>query len=233
MRRRCARHRGAGGLYDADVTEQTVEHTRAAYDEVAVSYAEMLPDTRYEAAPELAMVQHFVESIPRRPAAVLDAGCGTGRMISHLSVLDPALVIAGSDLSPAMLAEAKVRHPDLELVTADNAALPFADERFDGVLAWYSTIHTPAHRLWTVFDEFYRVMRPGGLLLLGYQSGTGQRRLDKPYGHDVDLVAYLHHTPYVRDAVGTAGFRVTAVLDREARGGIEKYPQGVVLAARL
>lgn len=215
------------------MTEQTVERTRAAYDEVAASYAEMVPDTRYEAAPELAMVQHFVESLPQHPAAVLDAGCGTGRMISHLSALDPELVIAGTDLSPGMLAQARSRHPDLELVAADSAALPFTNERFDGVLAWYSTIHTPPHRLSTVFDEFHRVLRAGGLLLLGYQSGTGQRRLDKPYGHDVDLVAYLHHTPYVRDALGTAGFRVTAVLDRAARGGIERHPQGVVLATRL
>ncbi|KAF2412379.1 hypothetical protein B1729_15480 [Microbacterium sp. B35-04] len=214
------------------MTSADVERTRTAYDEVAASYAAMLPDTRYEAAPELAMVQHFVEGLESRPAAVLDAGCGTGRMISHLLTLDPELVIAGSDLSPAMLAEARSRHPELELVAADNAELPFADEPFDGVLAWYSTIHTPPHRLGVVYAEFRRVLRPGGLLLLGFQAGTGQRRLDKPYGHDVDLIAYLHHTPYVREALRQAGFRVTAVLDREPRA-TEKHPQGAVLAERL
>lgn len=211
---------------------QTAEQTRAAYDEVAASYAEMIPDTRYEAAVDLGMVQHFVQSLGREQAAVLDAGCGTGRMISHLLGVDPELAVSGSDLSPEMLAQAKARHPGLELVTADNADLPFDDERFDGVLAWYSTIHTPPHRLGAVFGEFRRVLRPGGLLLLGYQAGTGQRRLDRPYGHDVELIAFLHHTPYVRDAVAQAGFRVTAVLDREARGGVERYPQGFVLAER-
>lgn len=215
------------------MTSADVQHTRTAYDEVAASYAAMLPDTRYEAAPELAMVQHFVEGLESgSAAAVLDAGCGTGRMISHLLTLDPELVISGSDLSPAMLAEARSRHPQLELVAADNADLPFADERFDGVLAWYSTIHTPPHLLGAVYSEFRRVLRAGGLLLLGFQAGTGQRRLDKPYGHDVDLIAYLHHTPYVRDALRQAGFRVTAVLDREPRP-TEKHAQGVVLAERL
>ncbi len=186
---------------------------------MAGSYAELIRDTRYEAAVDLGMVTLFVQSLAQRPATVLDAGCGTGRMITHLSTLDPELVIAGSDLSPGMLARARSQHPGLELVAADNASLPFADERFDGVLAWYSTIHTPPHRLGAIFEEFRRVVRPGGLVLLGFQAGTGDRRLDKPYGHDVDLVAYLHHTPYVRDALIHSGLAPVAVLDRSARGG--------------
>lgn len=99
------------------------------------------------------------------------------------------------------------------------------------MLAWYSTIHTPPHRLGAVYAEFRRVLRPGGLLLLGFQAGTGDRRLDRPYGHDVDLTAYLHHTPYVKDALELAGFSAVAVLDRGPRDG-EKHAQGFVLARR-
>lgn len=217
--------------YDSDVTNDTPDGTRAAYDVVAGSYAEMIPDTRYEAHLDLAMVRHFVESLAPRPAAVLDAGCGTGRMISHLSALDGDLVLAGSDLSPSMLEVARSTHPDLELVVGDNADLPFHDGRFDGVLAWYSTIHTPPHRLGPVYDEFHRVLRPGGALLLGYQAGTGERRIDRPYGHDIELTAYLHHTLYVRDALTAAGFAVTAVLDRGPRP-TERHAQGFVLAKK-
>lgn len=99
-----------------------IERTRAGYDQVAVSYAATIPDTRYEAAVDLAMVQHFVEGLESGPAAVLDAGCGTGRMITHLLTLRPGLSISGSDLSPGMLDEARSRHPELELVTADKRA---------------------------------------------------------------------------------------------------------------
>ena len=59
------------------MTSADVEPTRTAYDEVATSYAAMLPDTRYEAAPELAMVQHFVEGLE---SAAVD---GARRRLRH------------------------------------------------------------------------------------------------------------------------------------------------------
>ena len=56
-----------GGREDGRMSGETTDQTRAAYDAVAESYAEMIPDTRYEASVDLAMVRHFVESIAVRP----------------------------------------------------------------------------------------------------------------------------------------------------------------------
>lgn len=204
--------------------------TRAAYDAVAESYARILPDTRYEAALDLAMVAHLLARLGAG-ARVLDAGCGTGRMLGHLTSLDPTLRLSGVDLSPGMLAVARCAHPGTDLAVAELAALPHPDGGLDGVLAWYSIIHTPPHGLPPVLRELHRVLRPGGLLLLGYQAGTGHRVVERPYGHDVELGAYLHHTPYLLDALLAAGFTVDTVLDRGPREQ-ERHPQGFVLARR-
>lgn len=205
---------------------------RTAYDTVAAAYAEMLPDTSYEAGVDLAMVRHFIEQLEGTGTAqVLDAGCGGGRMITYLRSIDDALALTGLDLSPAMLEQARAVHPNVVFVEGDLAALPFADGRFHGVLAWYSIIHMPPHALAGVLDEFHRVLRPGGVVLLGYQAGTGERSLSRPYGHDVELRAFLHHTPYVEAALRGAGFTVESRLDRSARE-TERHDQGFILARR-
>lgn len=62
-------------------------------------------------------------------ASVLEVGCGTGTILASLR---PARGL-GVDLSPRMVAIAAARHPDLEFVAADAAALP-PGEPFDYVI---------------------------------------------------------------------------------------------------
>lgn len=42
------------------MSEDRTTATRHLYDTVAATYAEVLPDTRYEAALDLGMVDHFI-----------------------------------------------------------------------------------------------------------------------------------------------------------------------------
>ncbi len=82
-----------------------------------------------------------------------------------------------------------------------------------------------------IFGEVRRVLGPGGVLLVGFQSGTGERRVERAYGHDIALTAILHEPTAIADALTAAGFEVTAVAERAARGS-EKHAQGFVLARR-
>ena len=214
------------------VVDPATAQIRVAYSAVATTYDRLLPDVRVEAAIDLAMVEHFLAQVGAgRGADLLDAGCGTGRMIAHLERLDPSLHLTGADLSPGMVARARAKHPTRRIDEADLAALPFGEAAFDGVLAWYAIIHTPASGLPGIVAEFRRVLRPGGALLLGFHAGSGERAAHRAYGHDVELTVQLHEPAVVAHALATGGFEVLARLERAARPG-EKNPQGFLLAAR-
>ncbi|QWC85590.1 methyltransferase domain-containing protein [Nocardioidaceae bacterium] len=158
----------------AEVPGQSPESVRAAYDTVADLYAARLPDLRAEAPLDLAMLDAFIDTVG--PAAnVLDAGCGTGRLSRHL--VGRGLDASGIDLSPGMVAEASRSVPGVAFSVASLNQLPFGSGTFDGVLLWYSTIHTPRPEQPTIYREVARVLRPGGHLLVGFQSGTGEREL--------------------------------------------------------
>lgn len=98
-----------------------------------------------------------------------DLGCGTGRITAHLDSL--GVEAFGIDLSPAMVNLARLTHPDLRFNVGSITDLDLSDAAVGGVLAWYSTIHTPPQDLPSVFAEFSRVLTPGGYLLVGFHVG--------------------------------------------------------------
>ncbi|MFK4790821.1 class I SAM-dependent DNA methyltransferase [Microbacterium sp. ZW T5_56] len=198
------------------------------YDTVADSYARLLPDATFEAEEELAMITRFAGLLPSEPR-VLDAGCGTGRMQPVLRSLMPRMHAAGVDLSDRMLEHARRGHPEAEFRPGRLAELPFEPGCFDAVFAWYSIIHTAPADLAPVFAEMRRVITTRGLVLLGFQHGSGERHRSTAYGHRVALHAHLHSAAGTAETLEATGFSVIEALARPARAG-EAEDQGFVLA---
>ena len=209
-----------------------VRNVRHAYDTVAEEYAARLPDTRAEAALDLAMVDALAAAAGPAEARVLDAGCGAGRMSRYLA--DRGCAVEGVDLSPGMVAMARRDHPDLCFVVGALSALPYADGRFDGVMLWYSIIHTPPNGQARIAEEAARVVRPGGHVLVGFQSGKGPRKVSASYrrsGHEVVLQRHLYSADDVAAWLAAAGLREVARLVRRPQG-VEAEDQAFVLARR-
>ncbi|MCK4658760.1 MAG: class I SAM-dependent methyltransferase [Phycisphaerae bacterium] len=108
--------------------------------------------------------REFFESIigPRRPARVLDLGCGTGLYHPILAPMVGQLV--GMDRSLAMLRRAEQLSKDYnlgtELVHGDAQRLPFPDGAFDLVIAYDVLHHVPD--IGAAAEEIRRVLMPGG-----------------------------------------------------------------------
>jgi SAM-dependent methyltransferase len=111
---------------------------------------------------------------PSDTPRVLDAGCGQGTPV--LSGLSASTRAVGLDFAWEQLALAEVNAPGAALVQGDMTALPFADDAFDAVVAYWSLIHVPGEAHRTVLGEFARVLAPGGQLLLneGASAWTGE-----------------------------------------------------------
>lgn len=108
-----------------------------------------------------------------RLAAVLDAGCGTGGLILRLAPRHPAWRWSGIDLSETACELARERVAAAEKAASTTAvairrgsvtALPFGDESFDAIVSADVLYHVDDDE--AALQEFYRVLRPGGCVVL-------------------------------------------------------------------
>lgn len=191
----------------------------------------MLPDLSFEAASDVAWLRRWAGlASAHAPLPVVDAGCGTGRLLPFLRGcgLDPVI---GVDPSAGMLAHARSMHPEGEWRDGSLEHLPLADASACGVLGWYSMIHLDGDGLAAAARECARVLAPGAPLLWGFHSGAA----DAPSRHlAVDgepLVVRALAVPAVAEVLTDAGLELVASGLRPARPQ-ERAAQGVVLARR-
>lgn len=208
--------------------------TRASYDAVAAGYAERFRGELAGRPLDRAMLAAFAELVwDARASPVADIGCGTGRVTAHLH--DLGVPVSGIDLSPQMVAVARRAYPGLRFNVGSMLALGLPDGGLGGILAWYSVIHIPDERLPDVFAEFYRVLAPGGHLLLAFQAGDEPLHLTEALGQQISLGFHRRQPGFVTGLLTQAGMAVHAELMREPdRGGDfpERTPQAFLLACK-
>lgn len=189
---------------------------RRAYDDIAAVYA----DERANAGRSVEILETFLDSLSE-PRRVLDAGCGHGRPV--LERVTDSTDAVGLDFSRGQLELARNAAPAAALLQGDMTALPLGDGSVDAVVAFWSLIHVPMADHGRVIEEFARVLRPGGRVLLcegeDEWDGSNPDWLDTGVGMEWSLAG----EEATREQLHDAGFRV---VDRwAAPDSLEEDPE--------
>ncbi|BCV21253.1 class I SAM-dependent methyltransferase [Moorella sp. Hama-1] len=109
---------------------------------------------------------------PHAGEYILDVGCGTGNFSLELARL--GVKVMGIDISEPMLARARKKAADaglaVEFLHADAMNLPFADNTFNKIVSVTALEFAPD--LKAVLAESYRVLKPGGRMVIGLIGGN-------------------------------------------------------------
>ncbi|MBN1297867.1 class I SAM-dependent methyltransferase [bacterium] len=139
------------------------------YDQIAADFASR-ESYRYHR-----FVNDVSERFIRRnlsPGQVLDAGCGCGHMGERLA--STRFRMFGLDLSLSMLRNRTSQYT-MPAAAGSIGLLPFADNAFDGLICLRVLPHVPERR--TALEEFARVVRPGGHVIIDYYNIYSLRAL--------------------------------------------------------
>jgi 2-polyprenyl-3-methyl-5-hydroxy-6-metoxy-1,4-benzoquinol methylase len=185
--------------------------------------------------PELGLVERnrlALRWTPKGVPALLDAGCSWGYATRFFG--GRAERAAGIEIDERAVAVASARYPEIDFRQAPLEAIPHPDESFDAVLCMDVLEHVQDER--RSLDELFRVLRPGGTLILSTPH-TGLfafldpvnvlrrlGRLDEPYHRHYSLAGLRR----LLDASRWAGrYEVLRVH----RSGLLVYPLALWVAA--
>jgi ubiquinone/menaquinone biosynthesis C-methylase UbiE len=205
------------------------DEVRDMYDETADSYAQMM-----DAEIGLPIYADVLGRLQRRIAStvgpVVDTACGSGHMLSmYRERYDSGRPLVGIDLSTRMV---EIAAGKLD----SNAALFVGDMRvLDGVesascaavVNFFALHHLDAEGAQKAFAEWYRVLAPGGQLIVATWEGSGT--ID--YGDQSEIVALMYSRAEIESWAKSAGFEINSCRVEP----VEDFPMDAVYleASRL
>jgi ubiquinone/menaquinone biosynthesis C-methylase UbiE len=122
-------------------------------------------------------VLDLAEQEAPRPSAILDVGCGTGRLLRLAAARFPEADLQGVDPAPEMLRQARLAAASASRIGFHQSgaeALPFPDAHFQLVFSTLTFHHWADQPKATA--EIARVLAPGGRWLLADFLATGLLR---------------------------------------------------------
>ena len=147
-------------------------------------------------------IQKVLSSADRRLddlEAILDFGCGSGRIVRHLH--GHKARIHGSDYNPVLVKWCQDNLGFAEFKTNDTwPPLAYDDESFDLIYAFSVFTHMIVSQQQAWLEELSRVLRPGGLLLF---STHGPRYLRVLFNEDKERFAAGEIVVIKPDVLGT------------------------------
>jgi demethylmenaquinone methyltransferase/2-methoxy-6-polyprenyl-1,4-benzoquinol methylase len=132
---------------------------------------------------------------------VLDVACGTAGVMREASRITPFSHIVGLDPSEGMLAVARSKFPEATFWHNRAESIPSGNEQFDFLVMGYALRHVRTFD--EAFQEYFRVLKPGGKLLI--------MEISRPQSR----IGYLLAKGYLKHFVPTLAFIICR--DRGAR----------------
>jgi SAM-dependent methyltransferase len=125
--------------------------------------AELYLERRTTDLKELQLLPLFIKEVPSQ-SRVLDVGCGGGTPFTQL--LTDHFEVIGVDISFKQLLLAKKNVPKAHFLCGDIVNQRFPKASFAGIFSYYAIIHIPREEHLNLFQNFYRILQPSGIMLV-------------------------------------------------------------------
>ncbi|MFH1356778.1 MAG: class I SAM-dependent methyltransferase [bacterium] len=202
-----------------------------SYDNIAEDYAKKYCNELQDKPFDCMVLEKYATSV-KEGGVICDVGCGPGHIATYLSKYN--LRVVGVDLSESMLKIFNRINPGLEYAKGEIGGLPFLDNSFDGIVAFYSLIHIERRNVICALQDMARVLKADGVILLAFHMGNTDHSCNNWFGKKVSIDITNYEIEEMARYLRQAGFEIESVNQREPYKKIELSSQrGFVQARKL
>jgi ubiquinone/menaquinone biosynthesis C-methylase UbiE len=192
--------------------ERTLHAIQKSYDGIADEYARHLYSELDNKPLDRELLTRLATRVKGK-GAICDMGCGPGHIARFLH--DQQTNVFGLDLSSRMIEEARRLNPEISFRQGNMLALDLTHASLAGIATFYAIVNLPRQALPQVFREMARVLKPDGLLLLGFHIGDETLQPDALWGRPVSMDFYFFPPHAIQRDLEAAGLVVEEVIERE------------------
>ncbi len=197
---------------DVEDLEQINEKTRESFNLAAEKYYGLFKDEMRQKEYDRMLLDRFARNFDSK-STICDMGCGPGHITRYL--FDKGLNAFGVDISEKCIEIARRENPEMRFHVMDMARLDIADESIDGIVSFYSIIHTPRQFLNRLFCEFNRVLKKHGKILVVVKKGDTEGYVDELEGFKTSLYFTHFNEEEMRSYLIANGFKVIFLETRQ------------------
>jgi len=197
---------------------QPINKIELMYNTVAKEWAKAFANEHESKPMDKEILLKFAELVKDK-SLVWDLGCGPGCTTKFLS--DLGLKISGLDLSENLIFEASKSFPVINFVKGNMLQLDFDDDSLAGVVSFYSIVHFTKEQVEVAFNEIYRRIQPGGVLLFTFHIGSETIHVDEFLGKNVDIDFMFFETDFIKELLQKTGFKKIEITEREPYPDVE------------
>ena len=190
---------------------QIHDKTRKSYNLAAEKYFEDFKDEMKQKEYDREFLDEFATHFDST-SVICDVGCGPGHITRYIH--DKGLNIFGVDISEKCVEVARRENPGMRFRVMDMADLDLADESVDGIISFYSIIHTPKRFQPVLFREFNRVLKMGGRICVVVKKGDSEGYVEELIGFKTSLYFANFDEEEIRNYLEANNFRVVSLETR-------------------
>lgn len=169
----------------------------------------------------------FCQSLPAKPANVVELGCGPGNVTKYMLSRIPDANILGTDLAPNMLKLARQNNPAATFRLMDARAVATLNQKFDGIIAGFVIPYLTDVEVNRLIGDSAGLLNDGGVLYLSTMKGAYKDSGIQESSSGDQVFIHYYEPAFLIAAIEKAG--LTLVLNDEIPFPDKEQPTGTDL----